>query len=279
MGAFAVPVPGISLHDQMYVVVSTDHSEDRSTDRSVLTRVSWPPTATGFKPLRTIAQRPAGRFIKVSLHSAPGPIAGLPAGGPYVLMWGTGDYRHSDAYLAIVPEAQFETGTGTLYFSGLDAAGQPTWATSEAQAKSIARNGTMGDLSVTWSSASKRWLMTYDSRPPAPAGVLFCYSSTPWGPWSQAQVIFNAVREGALGHFIHDPDAHPDDGLAGPVIGVAQGNAQERRGGAYAPYVIERWTALEGSQLSLYFVLSTLNPYVVMLMRSDFAVSGMGRGD
>jgi hypothetical protein len=279
MGAFEVPVAGISLHDQMYVVVSTDHSEDRSTDRSVLTRLSWPPTTTGFQPLRTIAQRPAGRFVKMSLHTAPEPIAGLPAGGPYVLMWGTSDYRHSDAYLAVVPEAQFETGTGTLYFSGLDAAGQPTWATSEAQATPIARNGTMGDLSVTWSLALKRWLMTYDSRPPAPAGVLFSYSSTPWGPWSQPQVIFNAVRDGALGRFIHDPDAHPADGLAGPVIGVAPGNAQERRGGAYAPYVIERWTALEGRQLSLYYVLSTWNPYVVMLMRSDFSVSGLGHAD
>ena len=279
MAAFEVPVAGISLHDQMYVVVTTDHSADRSTDRSVLTRVSWPPTPTGFKPLRTISQRPAGKFIKMSLHTVPAPIAGLPAGGAYVLMWGTGEYRHSDAYLAIVPEAQFESGTGTLYFSGLDAAGKPTWATSEAQATPIARNGTMGDLSVTWSPALKRWLMTYDSRPPATAGVLFSYAATPWGPWSAPQVIFNAVRDGAIGHFIHDPDAQPDDGLGGPVIGVAQGNAQERRGGAYAPYVIERWTALEGSQLSLYYVLSTWNPYVVMLMRSDFAVSGLGRDD
>jgi len=38
--------------------------------------------------------------------------------------------------------------------------------------------------------------------------------------------------------------------------------------GAYAPYVIERFTKLEGSELSLYYVLSTWNPYVVVLMKS-----------
>jgi len=36
-------------------------------------------------------------------------------------------------------------------------------------------------------------------------------------------------------------------------------------GGAYAPYVIERWTKLQGSELNIYYVLSTWNPYVVMM--------------
>jgi hypothetical protein len=99
MGAFEVPVSGISLNDQMYVAVSTDHSEDRSTDRSVLTRSAWPATPTGFRPLRTISPA-SGKFIKMSLHTQPEPIAGLPDGGPFVLIWGTGNYRHSDAYQA-----------------------------------------------------------------------------------------------------------------------------------------------------------------------------------
>jgi hypothetical protein len=51
MGAFEVPVAGISLGGQMYVVVSTNHSEDRSTDRSVLTKFTPPES---FQPLRTV---------------------------------------------------------------------------------------------------------------------------------------------------------------------------------------------------------------------------------
>ena len=269
MGAFEVPVSGISLAGQMYVVVSTNHSPDRTTDRSVLTKFTAP---ANFQPLRTISQLPAGRFVKMSLHAESGPIAGLSSGGPYVIVWGTGEYRKSDAYLSIVPSDQFESGKGTRYFEGLDAGGMPTWSENESDASPIVKNGTMGDLSVTWCKDLGLWLMTYDSRPPASPGILFSYSPTPWGPWSEAQLIFNPIRDGALGKFIHNPNARPDDGLAGPVIGKGQEDPGAVRGGDYAPYVVERWTKLQGSELYLYYVLSTWNPYVVVLMKSRLQV-------
>jgi hypothetical protein len=101
---------------------------DRVTDRSVLTMFTPPAT---FTPLRTISQLPAGRFVKMSMHAEPGPgaIAGLPADGPFVFVWGTGVYRQSDAYLSLIPVAHFETGQGTRYFAGLDAGGRPPGAT------------------------------------------------------------------------------------------------------------------------------------------------------
>jgi hypothetical protein len=269
MGAFEVPVSGISLAGQMYVVVSTNHSADRTTDRSVLTKFTGP---ANFQPLRTISQLPAGRFVKMSLHAESGPIAALPPGGPYLIIWGTGEYRKSDAYLSIVPVAQFESGKGTRYFAGPDANGAPTWSERELDAAPIVRNGTMGDLSVTWCKDLGLWLMTYDSRPPAAPGILFSYSRAPWGPWSEPQVIFNPMRDGAMGKFIHNPNARPDDGLAGPVIGKGQDDPGAVRGGDYAPYVVERWTKLQGSELDLYYVLSTWNPYVVVLMKSRLQV-------
>ena len=265
MGAFEVPVAGISLGGQVYIVVSTNHSEDRYTDRSVLTKFTPP---ANFQPLRMISQLPEGHFVKMSLHMEPGTIAGLPPGGPFILVWGTGAYRKSDAYLSIVPTAQFESGQGTRYFAGLGTAGAPRWSEKESDARAIVQNGTMGDLSVTWCKDLGLWLMTYDSREPAPRGILFSYSRTPWGPWSEPQIIFNAVRDGAVGKFIHNPQANPDDGLAGPVIGKGQANPRAVHGGAYAPYVIERWTKMQGSELSIYYVLSTWNPYVVVLMKS-----------
>ena len=269
MGAFEVPVSGISLGGQMYVVVSTNHSMDRTTDRSVLTKFTPPAT---FKPLRTISQLPAGKFIKMSMHIEPGPMAGMPPGGLFVLIWGTGVYRKSDAYLSIVPISHFETGEGTRYFAGLDAAGSPTWSDKEFDAKPIVNNGTMGDLSVTWCKDLGLWLMTYDSRPPASRGILFSYSRAPWGPWSQPQVLFDSVRDGALGKYIHNPRSNPDDGLAGPVIGKGRANPGAVHGGAYAPYVVECWTRVQGSELDLYYVLSTWNPYVVVLMKSRMRV-------
>ncbi len=268
MGAFEVPVSGISLAGHMYVVVSTNHSPDRTTDRSVLTRFT-PPAA--FDPLRTISQLPAGRFIKMSMHIESGPVPGLPPGGPFVIIWGTGAYRKSDAYLSIVPAAHFETGEGTRYFAGLDATGRPAWSAKETDAAPVVKNGTMGDLSVTWCRDLGLWFMTYDRREPD-RGIAFSYSRTPWGPWSEPQVIFNAIRDDALGKFIHDPNANPDDGLAGPVIGKGKADPASVHGGAYAPYVVERWTKLHGSELDLYYLLSTWNPYVVVLMKSRLQV-------
>ena len=269
MGAFEVPVAGISLDGQVYVAVSTNHSMDGWTDRSVLTKFTPP---ASFQPLRTISQLPEGHFVKFSLHVEPGTIAGLPPGGPFIFVWGTGAYRKSDAYLSIVPAAQFETGKGTRYFAGLDAGSAPVWSEKESDARAMVQNGTMGDLSVTWCKDLGLWLMTYDSREPAPRGILFSYSRAPWGPWSEPQVIFNAMRDGAIGKFIHNPQANPDDGLAGPVIGKGQANPQAVHGGAYAPYVIERWTKVQGSELSIYYVLSTWNPYVVVLIKSRLHV-------
>ena len=273
MGPDEVPASGIDLDGQTYVVVTTDHSADRSTDRSVLTKFTPPAT---FTPGRTISRGPDGRFVKMSLQVMVHPIRGLSAGGPFVLMWGTGRYRQSDAYLAVVPTASFESGQGTRYFAGTDASGAPKWSASESDAKAIVTNGTMGDLSVTWSKDLQLWLMTYDSRPPATAGILFSYSPTPWGPWSDPQVIFDAVRDGAFGKFIHDPKAKPNDGLAGPVIGQGKDNPDAVRGGEYAPYVVERWTKVQDGELDLYYVLSTWNPYVVMLMKSRLTVGSSG---
>ena len=146
------------------------------------------------------------------------------------------------------------------------------WSEKESDATPIVKNGTMGDLSVTWCKDLRLWLMNYDSRPPAARGILFSYSRTPWGPWSEPQVIFNAIRDGATGKFIHDPDARPVDGLAGPVIGRGQADPGAVRGGNYAPYVVERWTKVQGGELSIYYALSTWNPYVVVLMKSRLKV-------
>ena len=277
MGPFNVPAAGIQIAGRTYVTISTNHSEnnDNPTDRSVVTTFhqssillnpSW------FEAGRTISQLPGGHFIKMSLHAQPGPIAGLPGSLPFIMMGGTGWYRHSDAYLAIVPVAQFATGKGTLYFKGFDKAGAPTWSQNESEAKPIVRNGTMGDLSVTWCAPLSLWLMTYDSRSPAQQGIQFQYSRTPWGPWSKPQILFNATSDGGYGKFIHDPGIHPDDGLEGPVIGKGQRNPAAVKGGTYAPYVVERWTKVQGSELDLYYVMSTWNTYVVMLMKSRLRI-------
>jgi hypothetical protein len=271
MGAFETPIGGISLGGHMYVIVRTDHNKkndhDWSKDRAVLTKFSPP---AKFEVLRTMSQPPNARFITMSLHHETGAVAGLPPGGPFVFIWGTGWYRKSDAYLAIVPAAHFETGKGTHYFAGLDAAGKPTWSEKEADAKPIVNNGTMGDLSVTWCKNLGLWLMTYDRAKPTSC-VAFQYSRTSWGPWSEPQPIFDFFHDGA-GKFIHIAESKPPDGLSGPVIGKPEKDWPSTGGGFYAPYVVERFTKVVDSELHLYYCLSTWNPYVVVLMKSRLKI-------
>lgn len=186
-----------------------------------------PAAAASSEPLGTISQLPAGHFVKMALHAQAAPIAGVPPGGPFILVWGTGSYRKSDAYFSIVPVAQFETGRGTLYFSGFNPVNEPQWSEKETDAKAIVQNGTMGGLSVTWCKDLGLWLMTYDSRPPAAAGIEFSYSKTTWGPWSEPQIIFNAVRDGAAGKFIHLPGSNLLMGNIGSHFGGHQSKHQK----------------------------------------------------
>jgi hypothetical protein len=265
MAPMDTPVAGISLDGQMYVAISTNFTKGRATERSVLTKFAAPET---FQTVRTISELPDGRFIRMSMHAQPGPIAGLPPGGPFILTWGTGRYHESDAYLSIVPAGQFEAGKGIRYFAGLDASNAPTWSDNESDATPVVKDGTLADLSVTWCKELGLWLMTYDRRT-QPNGIAFSYSRTPWGPWSGPEILFNPMRDNALGKFIHGPFRKNDDGLAGPVLGQRNRvNAAEIRGGAVAPYVVERWTKVQGSEVELYYLMSTVNPYVVVLMKS-----------
>ncbi|MGZ8868627.1 MAG: DUF4185 domain-containing protein [Thermoanaerobaculia bacterium] len=278
MGAAEVPHAGIRLDSGTYIVCDTGKDinlpNPNANAYSVLTR--FDEAQRRFTALRTISSLPNGRFVTTSLH----------AFGSDVLMYGLGAYRASDVYLAVVPVSSFDTGQGTRYFAGL-ANGQPTWSSSESASVPVVvdnpLNGppwpndtpTIGYVSVTFSEDLGLWLMTYDggARSQTTAGVYFAYASEPWGPWSEPQLIFNARRDGAMGTFIHDPSILPNppgDGLNGPTIG--QNDPHTTRGGIYAPYMIERFTTVSGNKLSIYYTLSTWNPYTVVEMRSDFTI-------
>lgn len=118
------------------------------------------------------------------------------------------------------------------------------------------------------------WLMTYDGgrQKLSTTGVYFCYASAPWGPWSTPQLIFNDKRDHGLGVFIYSANTnYLDSNLAGPTIGGA--DPATTPGGSYAPYLVERFTQISSNKLSLYYTLSTWNPYTTVLMQSDFAIT------
>ncbi len=264
MGPFEVPVAGLSLGGVMYVVVKTNYSPDSLTDTSLLTR--FDEGAHTFSSIRQVSQLPGGHFIKMTLRLAPGPVPGAAGSSQHVLMFGSGEYRKSNAYLAVVPAESFASGDNTRYFAGMEGA-LPQWTASEDAAVPIVTHPTIGDISVLFVQQLGLWLMTYDSRDPQ--GVILRYAAQPWGPWSDPVIIFNAQRDHAQGAFIHDPRLQPDDGLAGPVT---VGNPAQVAGGAYAPYIVERFTQVSGGNLTLHYVLSTWNPYTVVRMRSTLSI-------
>jgi len=285
MGSFNVPDSGISVNGNTYVVCKTGHTPATGdiNDFSVLTR--FEPANSMFLPLRTIsALTNGGHFLEMALCQVPG---GFGRQTPTIYMFGAGKYRGSDIYLASVPVSGFESGAGTLYFTGLTQItnGPPTWSSLETDAYPIVfdnpTNGlpwpndfpTVGNISVNYYPSLGLWLMTYDGgrQSTASTGVYFCYAPAPWGPWSTPKLIFNDKRDNALGHYIYSANPNYNDlSLAGPVIGT--NNPVNTTGGGYAPYQVARFTQMTSNTLTLYYTLSTWNPYTVVLMESQFAI-------
>lgn len=162
MGAFNVPDSGISVNGNTYVVCKTGHTSATgdTNDFSVLTR--FEPTNNSFLPLRIIsALTNGGRFVEMAMCQVP---AGFGSQTPTIYMFGAGKYRGSDIFLASVPVSGFESGTGTLYFTGLTEVtnGPPIWSTIETNAYPIVfdnpTNGlpwpndfpTVGNISVNY---------------------------------------------------------------------------------------------------------------------------------
>lgn len=276
LGAAEVPHAGIRIGGTSYVAFNTGTDinlpDPNANAYSILTR--FDETNRTFTALRTISSRPGGRFITTALQPH----------GSDIAMFGLGAYRASNVYLALVPATTFATGSGTRYFTGL-VNGQPTWSTRESDAVPVVVDNPrdnpndapgIGYVSVTFSKELGLWLMTYDggSQSQPTLGVYFAYATQPWGPWSKPQLIFNMRRDGALGTFIHDPTIRPNppgDGLNGPTIGP--NDPYMTPGAMYAPYMIERFTRVRGNTLSIYYLLSTWNPYTVVELRSDFTIT------
>jgi len=63
----------------------------------------------------------------------------------------------------------------------------------------------------------------------------------------------------------------PGDGLNGPV--GQNRNPYTSAGEAAGPLMIERFTKVSGNTLNIYYVMSTWNPYTVVKMRSQFAIT------
>jgi hypothetical protein len=105
LGPFEVPVGGLSIGEKMYVFFTTDHTEAKVMGRSVLAR-----SDDGAKTFTFLYDVSTDKFLNVDpviVDNAA--IPGLPgSNGQGVLLWGTGNYRKSNPYLAYVPLSSVE---------------------------------------------------------------------------------------------------------------------------------------------------------------------------
>ncbi len=280
--SFEGPVAGVRIGDLTYVAFTDNHAgdgdgakdeEQRAADQTDVTHLARFDRASGqATTLCEISRQPAGKFHKLSFR-APVDTAGLPDGGPWVLMVGTGKHRASDVYLGIIPVLSLASCAGIRYWVRSEN-GKPVWSDREADAEALftsgAERGTVGDLSLSYAEAIRRFLLVYDA---ADQGrkVYLRHAETPWGPFSEPMMVFNPAASG-FGVFIHDPRVKPGDGQAGPMPGQHKAHPEKVRGGLYAPFVVERWTQRRQDTLSIYFLISVWNPYTVELMRADFGL-------
>jgi len=209
----------------------------------------------------------------------------------------------SNGKLLVIPYSP----SGWRYFAGQQPDGLPIWQTNEPAARPVVPFGMfdsdptnirydfhkcLGYFSVRYVQRVKKWVMLYtcgdrialfgDISVPgrdrmgnvllsSKRGVYMRSAILPWGPWSAPERIFDPSVPFGYCSFMHWPP------------GCASGTnpfEEEKRSpkspdreiaGEYAPFLLPSQYAkpAPNGQTSIYYLMSTWNPYQVILMRSD----------
>ncbi|MBM4328298.1 MAG: DUF4185 domain-containing protein [Deltaproteobacteria bacterium] len=256
-GGFEVPMEGVSVADRMYVYHTTDHRPTATMGRSVVAR-----SDDDGHTFRYLYDLSVSHFINVSIvkvNSAQ--WKGLPwSQGEGLIMFGSGTYRTSDVRLAFQPASRIERPASIRYFRGLDREGRPQWSSREADAVALFHQPCVGELSVAYNKFIRKWIMLYNCGA-GPLGINVRTADMPWGPWSEPQEVFHPARDAAFCRFIHGGwEAERCDLLHDP-------GRENVKGDGYGPYQFEDFSTGDENRTTIYFTLSTWNPYTVVLMR------------
>lgn len=259
-GAFEVPVEGLIVNSQMYIYHTTGHNSVKTMGRSVLARGDRV-EGRGFSYLYTLSSL---YFINVSIVQADAADWNLlPENqGKGLVIFGSGNYRESHVYLAFQPESGIENPETIRYFAGLDEKEQPLWDTDEKNALPVfpMSEPSVGELSVSYNPFIKRWILMYNCG--NPRGINVRTAENPWGPWSNPQVIFHPWDDNGYCHFMHTSWTHDK------CDAVHDTNRENVWGGEYGPYQFEHFATGDDTSTTIYFTLSTWNPYTVVLMKA-----------
>jgi hypothetical protein len=260
--AFEVPVDGVSVSNRMYLYHTTDHSASVTMGRSVVA-VSTN-DGRNFELLYTFSTT---HFINVSVNKVNvRDWPGFPqTEGEGLAIFGSGSYRASDVRLAFQPVSDIDDVSSLQYFAGLDAAGQPLWSGNELDAIALFDQPCVGELSVGWNKFIRRWVMLYNCE--SPRGINFRTARQPWGPWTQPQVLFEPWNDLGYAYFMHANWTFRN------LDAVHNPGRQDEWGGEYGPYLFKELATGTDNRTTIYFTMSTWNPYVSVLMKSELQVN------
>ncbi len=266
-GILQVPLDGVSVNGKMYLYYSTDPPATAVMGRSVVAVSA--DDGLNFHLLYTLSH---SNFINVSVNLVNlEDWPGFPQlTGPGLVLFGSGIFRASDVRLAFQPATAIEDPAALRHFAGLSAAGDPTWSSQEADAIALFDQSCVGELSVGYNKFLRRWVMLYNCD--NPRGINFRTARQPWGPWSEPQVLFEPWNDGGYGAFMHvNWNFRNLDGVqTGWTPG---GNRDNEWGGEYGPYMFKEFATGSDNRTTIYFTMSTWNPYVSVLMKTELQVT------
>lgn len=264
-GEFSVPTAGFSANGVMYVIATTGQTATSPMGHSVLASSS-----NGGHDFRYEYDLSSQHFINAAAAAVTAEdTPGLPQDmGDAVLLWGSGSYRKSDAYLAALPKGRPGDHLALRYFAGLDSAGAPVWSSREQDSAPLFKQSCIGELSVAWNPDLRKWVMLYNCGE-ARSQIMLRTADRPWGPWSQPQVLFDAADDKGFCHFMNGDSVQQVSASDTPCQAVSDPHDPEVAGDPYAPYLIAKFSrGVAGSHSDIYFMMSTWNPYNVVLMKA-----------
>jgi hypothetical protein len=170
----------------------------------------------------------------------------------------------SNLFLAAFSLPDIEAGPSRWFYY----AGNNQWSTDERQAAPLLPTNDVGNHSVVWNRALHRFVLLRTTG----GRVVAQFAAAPWGPWS-APVTMLARNDEWLSKLLHRPGLDPIVHSLIPIYSN-DGSPVEFPNGdpgvPYSPNIIDRFTQNPDGSVTVFYTLSTWNPYQVFLMSSTF---------
>ena len=233
------------------------------------------------------------------------PNAGFALSTGELLMWGRPGFAaplgsSADLYLLHHSMAGLQGRSGPSswqprYFAGMRGRA-PIWSDNQQDAVPVIENEPVLQVlqhSIAWVPSLNQFVMLYSGRLPFPftfvhnapnTGVRLRTAPHPWGPWSAPQLMWNASAEGAYGGcpdgILYPPGgggcAQTDPYRPGgfDMCPAASNNPNFDFGVEYGVNILSRFTAPGpvANSATIYWNLSTWNPYRVVLMKTTITL-------